>query len=53
MATDPNKKDPKKKVYGNPVYGKDQDITNQGNRIPITDLKRDGTEPDIKKLYNI
>ena len=56
MAHDPNEKDPKnpanKKVYGNPIFGENEDITNQGNRIPITDLKRDGTEPDIKELYD-
>ena len=41
----------KKKVYGDPIYGKNEDITNQGERVPLSETKRDGTEPDIKDLY--
>lgn len=56
MSQDPNEKDPKnpqkKKVYGNPIFGENEDITNQAERVPMSDLERDGTEPDIEKLYD-
>ncbi len=54
--TDPKGKkpeDPKnKKIYGNPIFNKDEDITNQGKRIPMSDVKNDGSEPNIEKLYD-
>ncbi|MEO5968242.1 MAG: hypothetical protein ABIP68_03260 [Ferruginibacter sp.] len=56
IPTDPKGKkvdDPtNKKVYGNPIYNADQDITNQGKRIPMSDVKNDGSEPNIEKLYD-
>lgn len=42
---------PKKKVYGDPIYNDSEDITNQGKRVPLTEVKNDGEEPNIKKLY--
>lgn len=42
---------PKKKVYGDPIYNDNQDITNQGKRVQLNEVKNDGEEPDIKKLY--
>jgi len=40
---DPN---PKKKVYGDPIYGPDQDITNRGKKLPLEEeIKGESTEP--------